>query len=144
MQVRTSLSARPARIVSWSTRHAAALLAVSALTTGLGLGVAGTAVALAPAALSPSMPTHATQAQRYADAVQAFQAQRYSVAYGTFATLADEGHAPSALMALALVRYSPVFGTEWSVTPAQLRDWSALALQDVRMAGPLIARLDSE
>jgi hypothetical protein len=83
-----------------------------------------------------------TPEQRYAEAVQAFQAQRYSAAYGRFAALADDGHAPAALMALALVRYAPVFGAEWSATPAQMEDWSALAMQDMRVAGALIARHD--
>ena len=87
-------------------------------------------------------PHPARLEQRYAEAVQAFQAQRYSAAYGRFAALADEGHAPAALMALALVRYAPMFGAEWSATPAQMEDWSALAMQDMRVAGALIARHD--
>ena len=45
--------------------------------------------------------------QRYDDAVHALGTQRYSAAYGRFAALADEGHAPSALMALAMVTYRP-------------------------------------
>ena len=45
--------------------------------------------------------------QRYGDAVHALGTQRYSAAYGRFAALADEGHAPSALMALAMVTYRP-------------------------------------
>ena len=32
--------------------------------------------------------------QRYDDAVHALATQRYSAAYGRFAALADEGHAP--------------------------------------------------
>ena len=143
MQVRTSLSARSHPVIA-SMRQAGAALALSALTTGLGLGMAGTAVAIAPATHSASLPAPATQAQRYADAVEAFQTQRYSAAYGRFAALADEGHVPSALMALALVRYAPMFGTEWSATPAQLRDWSLMALQDVHMAGVQIASADRE
>ena len=126
-----------------STRAAALLLAVSTLSFGIGFGAAGAALALSPSSARP-VATHpaGTLEQRYADAVQAFQAHRYSVAYGRFATLADEGHAPAALMALALVRYAPIFGAEWSATPAQIQDWSALALQDVRIAGALIARHD--
>ena len=104
-----------------STRTAALLLAVSTLSAGIGLGAAGSALALSPTATRPAVAHPAgTLEQRHADAVAAFQAQRYSVAYGRFAGLADDGHAPSALMALALVRYAPVFGAEWSASPEQL------------------------
>jgi hypothetical protein len=139
MQVRTSLSVASPRLVISSMRQAAVALALAAATTGLGLGMAGAAVALAPTTQSLSLAAPDTQAQRYADAVTAFQTQRYSAAYGRFAALADEGHVPSALMALAMVRYSPMFGTEWSATPAQLRDWSLMALQDVHVASVQIA-----
>ena len=121
------------------TTRLAALLLASTLTVGLGVGVASTAIAIAPTARTAA-PHPARLEQRYAEAVQAFQAQRYSAAYGRFAALADEGHAPAALMALALVRYAPMFGAEWSATPAQMEDWSALAMQDMRVAGALIAR----
>ena len=126
-----------------STRTAALLLATSALSFGIGIGAAGGAFAVTPTSARPVAAHPAgTLDQRYAEAAQAFQAQRYSVAYGRFAALADDGHAPAALMALALVRYAPMFGAEWSATPAQIQDWSALALQDMRVAGALIARHD--
>lgn len=68
---------------------------------------------------------------RHAQAVQAFQSGRYADAYGRFAGLADEGHAPSALMALAMVCEGPTtFGSEWSATPGQLLRWSALAMRE--------------
>ena len=134
---------RTLRRPALSTRTAALLLAASALSFGVGLGAAGSALALSPSSARPVAAHPAgTLEQRHADAVQAFQAQRYSVAYGRFAALADEGHAPAALMALALVRYAPIFGAEWSATPAQIQDWSALAPQDVRIAGARIARHD--
>ena len=126
-----------------STRTAALLLAASTLAAGIGLGAAGSALALTPTSARPAVAHPAgTFEQRHADAVAAFQAQRYSAAYGRFAGLADEGHAPSALMALALVRYAPVFGAEWSASPAQMQDWTVLAMQDMRVAGALIARHD--
>ena len=131
------------RTPALATRVAALMLAGSALTAGLGVGLAGSALAVSTMSTRPPAvhPAGATE-QRYAEAVQAFQAQRYSVAYGRFAALADGGHAPAALMALALVRYAPVFGAEWSATPAQIQDWTALATQDIRVAGALIARHD--
>ena len=126
-----------------STRTAALLLAASTLSAGIGIGAAGSALALTPSSVRPAVAHPAgTFEQRYADAVAAFQAQRYSVAYGRFAGLADDGHAQSALMALALVRYAPMFGADWSASPAQIQDWTALAMQDVRLAGALIARHD--
>jgi hypothetical protein len=76
-------------------------------------------------------------------AVQAFRAQRYATAYGRFAQLADAGDAPSALIALAMVRHGPsLFGSEWSATPGQLRRWSAMAIEDVRDRGFPIAEHD--
>jgi hypothetical protein len=81
--------------------------------------------------------------RRQAQAVQAFQALQYADAYGRFAALADEGDAPSALLALAMVRHGPaLFRSEWSATHGQLQRWSALALQDLREHGPLIAAHD--
>jgi hypothetical protein len=134
---------RAVRTAPLATRTAALLLAASALTAGLGVGVAGSALAVSTMSTRPpAVHPAGTTEQRYAEAVQAFQAQRYSVAYGRFAALADDGHASAALMALALVRYAPVFGAEWSATPAQIQDWTALATQDIRVAGALIARHD--
>ena len=78
--------------------------------------------------------------QRYDDAVHALSTQRYSAAYGRFAALADEGHSPSALMALAMVTYRPsMSGAQWLVTPAQLQRWSALVAREVRENDSLIA-----
>ena len=78
--------------------------------------------------------------QRYDDAVHALGTQRYSAAYGRFAALADEGHSPSALMALAMVTYRPsMSGAQWLVTPTQLQRWSALVAREVRENDRLIA-----
>jgi hypothetical protein len=81
--------------------------------------------------------------QTYDDAVHALSTQRYSAAYGRFAALADQGHAPSALMALAMVTYRPsMSGAQWSATPAQLQRWSALVAREVHEGGSLIAEYD--
>ena len=79
--------------------------------------------------------------QRYDDALHALGTQRYSAAYGRFAALADEGHAPSALMALAMVTFPPSMSgaAQWSVTSAQLQRWSALVAREVRENDSLIA-----
>jgi len=75
----------------------------------------------------------------YDDAVHALSMQRYSAAYGRFAALADQDHAPSALMALAMVTFPPsMSGARWSATPAQLQRWSVLIAR-AHARGSLIA-----
>lgn len=75
----------------------------------------------------------ARHAQMHADATEAFLAHRYSAAYGRFARLADEGHVPSALIALTMIRYGrSMFGADWDATPEQVQRWSALAAEDAR------------
>ena len=98
--------------------------------------VFGVASARAEELRTPS----AEYTQRYDAAVHALTTQRYSAAYGRFAALADEGHAPSALMALAMVTYRPSMSdAQWLVTPAQLQRWSALVAREVRENDSLIA-----
>ena len=105
--------------------------------------VGANAFGVAPARAEELRITGAEHTQRYDDAVHALSTQRYSAAYGRFAALAEEGHAPSALMALAMVRYPPsMAGGEWSATPAQLRRWSALAVREVPARGSLITELE--
>jgi len=123
---------------------AAPMLAVLGLTIGTALIVGATAKATA--ALSPPRGLQvagAEQMRRQALAVQAFQAREYATAYGRFAELADAGDAPSALMALAMLRHGPsVFGSEWSITPGQVQRWSAIALPDAKEYGLAIAQHD--
>lgn len=123
---------------------AAPMLAVMGLTIGTALIVGTTAKATAALGHAPAMQLGgAEQMRRQAAAVQAFQARDYPMAYGRFAELADAGDAPSALMALAMLRHGPaVFGSEWSITPGQVQRWSELALRDVREHGIAIAQHD--
>lgn len=73
-------------------------------------------------------------------AYEAFLARRHAEAYGRFAELADEGHAPAAWMALMLVSNGPtLFGGAWSATPGQLRRWTALAARHAEQHGALLA-----
>jgi hypothetical protein len=106
----------------------------------VGANVFGVASARAEQLRSPG--TEYTQ--RYDDAVQELSTQRYSAAYGRFVALADEGHAPSALMALAMVTYRPSMSgvAQWSVTSAQLQRWSELVAIDVHARVSLIAEHD--
>jgi hypothetical protein len=113
------------------------------MTIGISLVVAAASALGAPSARADDVHTPGAEyTQRYDDAMQSLMTQRYATAYGRFAALADEGHSPSALMALAMVRYRPsVVGGEWSATPAQLRRWSALAVHEVA-SGSLITEYD--
>jgi hypothetical protein len=115
-----------------------------AVTLGLSfiVAVAG-ALGAAPArADEVQMPREF--AQRYDDAVAALMTQRYVAAYGRFAALADQGHAPAALMALAMVRYRPsVVGAAWSASPGQLRRWGALAADPLQESDTLLAGYDA-
>jgi hypothetical protein len=123
-------------------------LAAAPMLLALALIVGG-ALVLGAMAKTPSatqrakaMPVAGAEQMRR-QAVQAFQARQYAVAYGRFAALADEGDAPSALIALALVRHGPtLFGSEWSLTRVQLQRWSVLALRDIDERGAAIAEHD--
>ena len=136
-------NAFPAAGAAGPARAAAA--SMPAIAMAIGVAVLAGAAAMAAIAM-PSERFFAAggrQMQRHADAVRAFQARSYAVAYGRFADLANEGHAPSALMALAMVCHGPtLFGSEWSATPGQLQRWTAMAVHDVRERGVAIAEHD--
>lgn len=127
------------------------LVAVAA-TLATALLAFGTIASSAPAmAAGAALPSHApplrapgTQPmQGYADAVRAFRARQFACAYGRFSELADEGHRPSALMALMMVGAGPsMFDTEWSATAGQLQRWSAMVSADLRQRGAQIADHD--
>ena len=141
--VRSAPALRPVRGTGpWLA--AAPMLAVLALTVGTALVVGTTAKATAALGRPHEFQlAGAEQMRRQVLAVQAFQAREYATAYGRFAELADAGDAPSALMALAMMRHGPsMFASEWSITPEQARRWSAIALPDVREYGLAIAQHD--
>jgi len=78
-----------------------------------------------------SLPS--AQRNLYAFAVDSFRRQRYAAAYGRFARLADQGHIPSAQLALMMYRNGPVlFGNNWDATPEQIERWSALVVKGER------------
>ena len=123
---------------------AAPYLALAVLTIGVLLFLAGAnAVGVAPSRWEHPHAADAEYTRKHDAAVQAFLDQRYSAAYGRFAALADEGHAASALVALAMVSQgSSMFGSDWSATPAQLHRWSAMAVEEVRDRGVRITDHD--
>jgi hypothetical protein len=86
---------------------AAPYVALVVLTVGALLFAAGTdLVDVAPAQTRTFRVSNAESTQWHDHAVQAFVAQRDATAYGRFAALADEGRAPLALVALALLSRS--------------------------------------
>jgi uncharacterized protein YccT (UPF0319 family) len=115
-----------------------------AMTIAMPLIVVGANAFGVASARAEELRTQSTeQTRRYDDAVQELSTQRYSAAYGRFAALAEEGHAPSALMALAMVTFPPsMSGAGWSATPAQLQRWSALVSREADAAS-LLAEHDS-
>lgn len=86
--------------------------------------------AMIPVAPADEVPALAV---RHAAAVQAFRSQRYAQAFGGLSALADQGHAPSAAIALAMVTQgSWLLGSSWSATAGQLQRWNALAQRDLQ------------
>lgn len=125
----------------------------SALATIAGVAAAAVASALivggtAKATVDRARPSAAVisggeQMRRQAAAVQAFRHGQYASAYGRFAELADQGDGGAALIALTMLRHGPLlFGSEWSITDAQLERWSEIAFEDVRYRGAWIAAHD--
>jgi hypothetical protein len=118
----------------------------AAFERSLGITLPVTNVAADAAAPIQSAEIQAAREQQellHADAIEAFLSHRYSAAYGRFAQLADEGHVPSALIALMMVRQGPsMFGARCAATPEQLQRWSALAAADLREHEALIAEHD--
>lgn len=112
--------------LAWLPVGTVAAMALSAIAATLFvLSTAQAGATRSPAGRHAEAPPASVLEHR---ANEAFLARRYAEAYGRFAELADEGHAPSAWMALMLVSNGPTqFGGEWSATPGQLRRWNALA-----------------
>lgn len=105
------------------------LIVVAANT--LGVALAGAQDLRAP---------DAQTTRGYDYAMRALTTQHYFAAYGRFAALADQGHVPSALMALALVNYRPSLSDpQWSATPAQLQRWNTLTAREEHANSSLVA-----
>jgi len=118
------------RLVAAAVPAVLAVLGVAAMTPDGVLPTDGeAAVAVDPAQ---------DRAQRYADAVEAFREQHYAVAYGRFAALADDGHVPSAHMALVMLRQGhALFGSDWSATPGQQARWTAMVVRTAHRLAPV-------
>jgi hypothetical protein len=66
-------------------------------------------------------------------AQQDFRQGHYAAAYGRYARLADAGHAPSAELALLMLRTGPqLFGSEWTASEKQQTCWNTLMITRAR------------
>lgn len=71
-------------------------------------------------------------AQLHLEAVRAMRRQHYSEAFVKFSKLADDGHVPSAQLAMAMLRNgTDVFGNGWSASEKQQAHWNQLISQGV-------------
>ena len=102
------------------------MLGVAVLAVGGGLIEPSFAAPVDP----PSPAVHAVlYSQLQADAMKAFRDHRFAAAYGRFATLADAGHAPSAHVALVMLRHGrAMFGSDWYASPGQQARWNAIVV----------------
>lgn len=88
---------------------------INAMACALALGV-------------PAAPIHAGgHEQQFQYAVQQYKAGRYSVAYGRFMALANQGDPDAAHVALFMNKYGPtLYGAWWDADPTDVAQWSTL------------------
>ena len=88
---------------------------------------AAAALTLGLAAVAAPAET-ADDRQRFQQAQELYREGRFSAAFGRFAHLANRGHPDAARIAIAMLRYGPaLYGTQWSASDWQLREWSSAA-----------------
>ncbi len=98
----------------------------------LGLCAALSLSAVASAQTAPVWGPSQVKAE-VAQAVLPYRGQQFAGAFGRFAHLADLGHAPSAYLALSMVRDGAMlYGSHWYASPSQLKAWAALVAEDTR------------
>jgi hypothetical protein len=115
--LRPATGLAPARVWASPQRVAARALCCLLLSPAFATLAQTTAMALGTPA----------QQVAYAQARQSLQDKRYAEAFGRLAELADQGHVPSAHLALALYDHGPaLLGHTWSATPSQRRHWFAI------------------
>ena len=88
-----------------------------------------------------------SQATRFRHAMHAYETSHWLLAFDAFAALADEGHVPSARIALQMAKYGPrLYATRFEASAARSQRWLALAHEEARRAplpaGPLAASND--
>lgn len=83
--------------------------------------------------VAPSTPP--TVAQRFDDALLAYERNHWPEAYAAFTALADSGHVQSARVAAQMHRWGPrLYGMRFAATTAQLALWQRLAADQAATA----------
>jgi len=78
--------------------------------------------------------------EHFEAAVALYERQRWAAAYEMLCRLADRGDAPSAKLALLMLRYgAPLYGTRLTAEPEQIARWARQVLE----AMPVSAGADS-
>jgi hypothetical protein len=107
------------------------------------MGAVIAAVPRSPAGDRSAPDPARAQAMGHTQAMAYLRAHQYAAAYGRLSQLADAGHAPSAEVALLMLRNGRLmFGAEWSATVAQQRRWFALAF-NAACGGPAAMERDA-
>lgn len=79
----------------------------------------------------------ARQQQSYLQALQALREGHPASAYGRLVALADEGHLPSARLAMMLYEHGQsLYGSQWSASPEQQLHWNAMVVNGARRRVP--------
>jgi hypothetical protein len=90
--------------------------------------------------LAPPIAISSAEEQRqFAQALRLYRSGRWAAAYGRFMVLADQGHARSARIALAMLRDGPSrYGSQWDAEEWQVQAWARAALRVDPVAAPLL------
>jgi hypothetical protein len=88
----------------------------------------------------------AGQADDFEQAMQAYERNHWAAAYAGLSALADQGHAPSARLALLMVRFGPqLYASRFEAAAPRRQQWVQAAATDSSLsvlaaAGPQAAR----
>lgn len=84
----------------------------------------------ANAAAATSSVDAARSHAQFNEAMDLYSLGKWAAAYGRFASLADQGHAEAARIALLMLRHgSRLYGHDWGASQPQINQWMTLAVQ---------------
>ncbi len=112
-----------------SVSMASIVLALAYLANGMLASsiLSGDAVAQV-ARVTPNPTAWEGDHARFIAAMRLYHEGHYAAAFGQLTALADSGHAESARIVFAMLRFGPVlYRAQWSATPEQIDHWLALA-----------------
>jgi hypothetical protein len=82
---------------------------------------------------------HALHDTGFTQALEQFRVGHHAAAYARLTRLADAGHAPSAQLALLMLRHGKTMcGAEWSASAGQQERWHALAVNGLGGLVPIV------